>query len=62
MRIIEYANAFKRDFKREIKGRYAKLLDSELELIIEQLSNNIKLNGKYINLENSNVKSAVKMK
>lgn len=49
MRIIEYANAFKRDFKRELKGRHAKLLDTELELIIEHLSNNIKLEAKYVN-------------
>lgn len=49
MRVIDYANAFKRDFKRELKGRYVKLLNSELEFIVEQLSNDIKLDAKYSN-------------
>lgn len=49
MRIIDYANAFKRDFKRELKGRYVKLINTELKFIVEQLANDIKLDAKYYN-------------
>lgn len=34
MRTIDRSSLFKRDFKRELKGRYRKVLESELVKII----------------------------
>ena len=38
MRTIEYTNQFKRDFKRESKGRHKKILQSGFPKIIEALA------------------------
>jgi mRNA interferase YafQ len=39
MRIIEWTNQFKRDYKRESKGRYRATLDIELFSIVDALAN-----------------------
>ncbi|WP_455481441.1 type II toxin-antitoxin system YafQ family toxin [Bartonella sp. B12(2025)] len=39
MRTIERTTVFKRDFKRQMKGRYRHLLDTDLRKIIEALAN-----------------------
>jgi mRNA interferase YafQ len=38
MRTIRYTTRFKRDYKREKSGRYAKILDIELSKIVNQLA------------------------
>jgi len=43
MRKIEFTNAFKRDFKRELKGPYRTILDTELREIINLLANDLSL-------------------
>jgi mRNA interferase YafQ len=47
MRTIERTTAFKRDFKREAKGPYRALLDTELRQIIISLANDIPLDGRH---------------
>lgn len=47
MRKIEFTNAFKRDFKREEKGCYRKLLDTDLKEVIEALAKDEPLTAKY---------------
>jgi mRNA interferase YafQ len=37
MRKIEYSSAFKKDFKRELKGKYQKNLDSRLQEVVSCL-------------------------
>jgi len=49
MRIIEYSSTFKKDFKRENKGKYKKILDKELKVILTRLVNNRSLESKYRN-------------
>jgi mRNA interferase YafQ len=49
MRTIERSNTFKRDFKRELKGRYKKALDSELSYIIQGLMQDEMLEIQYKN-------------
>ncbi|WP_225812841.1 type II toxin-antitoxin system YafQ family toxin [Photorhabdus antumapuensis] len=38
MRTIDYANQFKRDYKREKKGRHREVLDDVLMLVVELLA------------------------
>lgn len=47
MRIIEYSSIFKKDYKRENKSKYSKILDIELQKILLQLTNDISLSDKY---------------
>jgi len=47
MRKIEITSAFKRDFKRESKGRHRAILDTELKRIIATLANDDPLPEKY---------------
>ncbi|MCL1860475.1 MAG: type II toxin-antitoxin system YafQ family toxin [Proteobacteria bacterium] len=47
MRTIERTTAFKRDFKREAKGPYRVLLDTELRKIIEALANDEPLEARH---------------
>ena len=49
MRHIEYSNAFKRDWKREARGRYRKLLmkGGELDYVKDSLAMNMPLPIKY---------------
>ncbi|MCI6261234.1 MAG: type II toxin-antitoxin system YafQ family toxin [Pyramidobacter sp.] len=47
MRTIKHSSAFKRDVKREKKGRYREVFDTELLEIIDQLANDIPLDEKY---------------
>jgi len=47
MRTIEHTTAFRRDFKRETKGPYRDLLDTELRRIIEALANDEPLEARY---------------
>ncbi|AQX30599.1 type II toxin-antitoxin system YafQ family toxin [Bartonella schoenbuchensis] len=47
MRTIERTTIFKRDFKREMKGRYRHLLESDLRKIIEALANDQPLEPRH---------------
>ncbi|EJF92179.1 type II toxin-antitoxin system YafQ family toxin [Bartonella taylorii] len=47
MRTIERTSIFKRDFKREMKGRYRHLLDTDLRQIIAALANDQPLEARY---------------
>ncbi len=47
MRMIEWTNQFKRDFKREIKGSYRATLDSDLFSIVERLANDELIEVRY---------------
>ena len=47
MRTIEWTNQFKRDFKRESRGRYRSTLDDDLFPVIERLANDDKLDFRY---------------
>lgn len=47
MRTIEWTGQFKRDFKRERKGRYRKTLDADLFPVVEQLANDQVLDIHY---------------
>ncbi|OPB31404.1 type II toxin-antitoxin system YafQ family toxin [Bartonella sp. AR 15-3] len=47
MRTIERTTIFKRDFKREMKGRYRHLLDTDLRQIIAALANDQPLESRY---------------
>jgi mRNA interferase YafQ len=47
MRKIEPTTAFKRDFKREGKGRHRADLDTELKQVITDLANDVPLAAKY---------------
>ena len=47
MRRIEWTNQFKRDYKRELKGRYSTVLDDLLFAIIDNLANDIALELRY---------------
>ena len=43
MRKIEMTTAFRRDFKRESKGGYRKLLDTDLKQVIDALAKDMPL-------------------
>ena len=47
MRTIKHSSAFKRDVKREKKGRYCEVFDTELLAIINNLANDVPLDEKY---------------
>jgi mRNA interferase YafQ len=47
MRTIERSNAFKRDWKREAKGKHRAILDDELLLIIEALAEDKPLEARH---------------
>lgn len=47
MRTIERTTAFKRDFKREAKGRHRALLDTDLREIIVALANDVPLHERH---------------
>jgi mRNA interferase YafQ len=47
MRTIERATAFKRDYKREAKGRHRATLDTDLRLILLALANDEVLAPRY---------------
>lgn len=47
MRTIKHTSAFKRDVKREKKGRYRDIFNTELLEIINCLANDIPLHSKY---------------
>ena len=47
MRKIKHSTAFKRDVKREKKGRYREIFDTELEEIVNTLANDAFLDEKY---------------
>lgn len=47
MRTIEWTGQFKRDFKREGKGRHRATLDADLFPIIDTLANDLPLQPRY---------------
>ena len=47
MRTIERTNQFKRDYKRESRGRHRIDLDASLTLIVEVLANNKPLEHRH---------------
>jgi mRNA interferase YafQ len=47
MRTIERSTAFKRDYKRESKGRHRATLDKELIALLTALANDIALEPRY---------------
>lgn len=47
MRKIESTTAFKRDFKREVKGPHRAVLDTDLKQVIAALANDVPLAAKY---------------
>ena len=47
MRTIERTNQFKRDYKRESRGRHRTDLDASLTLIVEVLANNKSLEPRH---------------
>lgn len=49
MRTIETSSVFKRDFKRELKGKYKKVLSTEFTYVVECLVNDKQLDVKYKN-------------
>ena len=47
MRTIERASAFKRDYKREAKGKYRTTLDTDIKPILAKLTNDQPLEEHY---------------
>jgi mRNA interferase YafQ len=47
MRTIEWTSQFKRDYKREKRGRHARTLDTILRTIVRALSEDRSLGAKY---------------
>ncbi|WP_022949757.1 type II toxin-antitoxin system YafQ family toxin [Methylohalobius crimeensis] len=47
MRVIERSTAFKRDYKRESKGKYRKTLDHDLELVLLALATDQPLEDRF---------------
>lgn len=47
MRTIERSNAFKRDYKREAKGRYRITLDTDLMIVLTALASDNQLEARY---------------
>ena len=47
MRTIEYSSAFKKDYKRELKGKYKKTLDTNIKLVLGSLLDDKPLEPKY---------------
>lgn len=48
MRKIEPTTQFKRDYKRESKGRYRKVLDDMLQPVLEMLAEDVPLPEKFV--------------
>jgi mRNA interferase YafQ len=47
MRTIEWTGQFKRDYKREAKGKYRAALDVELSSVVNSLANDQALDSRY---------------
>lgn len=47
MRMIERSTIFKRDYKREKKGRYHKTLENDLIHVLERLVKDVPLEARY---------------
>ena len=47
MRRIEYSSSFKKDYKRESKGKYQKELDAQLKLVLSLLVTDQSIEQKY---------------
>jgi mRNA interferase YafQ len=47
MRTIEWTGQFKRDYKREAKGKYRATLDVELSAVVNSLANDHPLDSRY---------------
>jgi mRNA interferase YafQ len=47
MRMIEYATAFKRDYKREKKGKHRNIISNDLEGVLTLLANDKPLEVRY---------------
>ena len=47
MRTIERASAFKRDYKREAKGKYRNILDDELMAVVNLLASDQPLERRH---------------
>ena len=47
MRTIEPVGSFRRDLKRELKGRYGKTLSRDLEFIVAKLASDLPLAFRY---------------
>lgn len=47
MRTIEWTNQFKRDYKRESRGRHRSSIESELGIILELLANDLPLEPRH---------------
>ena len=47
MRTIERSSVFKRDYKREAKGKHRSILDVELKLVVKALVNDRPLEQRY---------------
>lgn len=47
MRTIERSTAFRRDYKREARGRYRKTLESDLRAVLVALASDIPLEPRY---------------
>jgi len=47
MRTIERSTKFKKDFKRELKGRYRDVLESELKMVVVSLMKDEVLDVRY---------------
>jgi mRNA interferase YafQ len=47
MRTIEPTNAFRRDFKREAKGRHAKVLQTEFPALLQNLADDVTLDPRF---------------
>ena len=47
MRTIEWTGQFKRDYKREAKGKYRATLDVELSAVVNSLANDQALDSRY---------------
>jgi mRNA interferase YafQ len=47
MRTIEYTGQFKRDYKRETKGRHRELLADALDSVVQTLANDQPLQSRY---------------
>lgn len=47
MRTIEWTSQFKRDYKRESKGRYEASLENDLSIILDLLANDLPLEQRH---------------
>lgn len=47
MRTIEPTNTFRRDFKRETRGRHAKVLQAEFPALLQNLADDVALDARF---------------